>query len=118
MATRKQVSSTATTVIDAPVDTVWTALVDHEGMDKWVPGLKVKVTSPGNPVPMARATAQLLQTKRQTCSRAPTLKPHSNNVRAGRDEPPASLRGGRPGTDWLARVGAGHLMLVVTPGSP
>ncbi|NYG54103.1 SRPBCC family protein [Nocardioides perillae] len=37
----------ATKVVDRPIEQVWAALVDHEGMASWGPGLQVTLTTPG-----------------------------------------------------------------------
>jgi carbon monoxide dehydrogenase subunit G len=39
--------STAETVVDAPIEKVWAAVVDHEGMAAWGPGMTVTLDRPG-----------------------------------------------------------------------
>lgn len=38
-----------TRVVDLPVQAVWDALVDHEGMSSWAPGLRVTLDREGAP---------------------------------------------------------------------
>lgn len=39
--------TTATAVVDVPVDKVWAALSDHEGMASWGPGISVSLDKEG-----------------------------------------------------------------------
>jgi carbon monoxide dehydrogenase subunit G len=43
--------STVRTTVSAPIDVVWKVLADHEGMDKWGPGISAEVTTPGETDP-------------------------------------------------------------------
>ena len=43
------VSGTATATVNLPVDQAWEILADHEGMSSWGPGLKVTLTTEGDP---------------------------------------------------------------------
>lgn len=40
--------ATATAVVPAPVEKVWEALADHEGMASWGPGMKVALATEGS----------------------------------------------------------------------
>ncbi len=43
------VTTRVTRTVDLPVQTVWEALVDHEGMSGWAPGLKATLDREGTP---------------------------------------------------------------------
>lgn len=43
----RTISASVTRVVDHPVEGVWAALVDHEAMSTWAPGLTVTLDRPG-----------------------------------------------------------------------
>lgn len=45
--TAGRTSTRATKVVDQPIATVWAALVDHEAMSSWGPGVRVTLDRPG-----------------------------------------------------------------------
>lgn len=51
MTSPRRIRSAATATVAATPDETWTVLADHEGMHRWVRGLRVKVLEQGKPEP-------------------------------------------------------------------
>ncbi|MDH6243542.1 SRPBCC family protein [Mycobacterium sp. OTB74] len=41
----------ASTIVDVPIDKVWSVLSDHQGIENWIPASKVTMTEQGSPEP-------------------------------------------------------------------
>lgn len=54
---------TATRTIDVPIDTVWTVLSDHQGMENWAPGLSVDLLKEGTEEPNGCGAVRKISTR-------------------------------------------------------